>query len=368
MFVNSTFQVGITQRVVATLVACAVVLFTIGAYNIAQAANLTSVSNTLSDSDLSVTSSHTIAFTIPTGSTLANTDTVTVTFPTGFTGVAGVAGVTVTVDAVADPATGFVAAGQDLTFAGIDATAGQEVIVVVADGDVTNPGTAGSYEFVVDTGNGDAGKTRVAIIDNVVVTAIVETSFDFVITGLATTTAVNGENTTGSTSPTSIPYGVLNAGVAEFLAQQLNVTTNAANGFVVTVEKDAPLQSSTGADIDDFVDGVQTDTPTAWASPNGTLAFGENGWGHWGLVAVDNDLQGAGTDFTATDQFVSVPDAPRAVFAHDGPSDGTTTGGSDATTDDVGQTLVGYKVEITPLQEAGDDYNTTLTYVATPTF
>jgi hypothetical protein len=31
-------------------------------------------------------------------------------------------------------------------------------------------------------------------------------------------------------------------------------------------------------------------------------------------------------------------------------------------------TEVGYKIEITPLQEAADDYTTTLTYIATPTF
>jgi hypothetical protein len=29
---------------------------------------------------------------------------------------------------------------------------------------------------------------------------------------------------------------------------------------------------------------------------------------------------------------------------------------------------IGYQAQITALQEAGDDYSTTLTYVATPTF
>ena len=47
-------------------------------------------------------------------------------------------------------------------------------------------------------------------------------------------------------------------------------------------------------------------------------------------------------------------------MAHSGPSDGTTLG--------VGRATIGYQAQITALQEAGDDYSTTLTYIATPTF
>lgn len=43
-------------------------------------------------------------------------------------------------------------------------------------------------------------------------------------------------------------------------------------------------------------------------------------------------------------------------------------GGLTTATDDVGQTVVGFKIEVSSLQEAGDDYNTTLTYIATPSF
>jgi hypothetical protein len=47
-------------------------------------------------------------------------------------------------------------------------------------------------------------------------------------------------------------------------------------------------------------------------------------------------------------------------MGHDGPADGTTDG--------VGDAYIGYQVQISPLQEAGDDYTTTLRYVITPTF
>lgn len=357
MFANAT-HVGFAQRVVATLVASALVLWSIGAYATAQAANLTNVSNTLSDSDLSVASAHTISFTIPTGSTLVNTDTVTISFPAGFTGVNGIGSgdLSVTVNAGPDAHTNFAVNLQDISFDGIDATAGQVVVVAIDDSIVTNPAVAGSYEFVVDTGNGDVGKTRVAIIDNVLVTAIVETTFDFTITGLATSTSVNGTSTTGSTSPTEINFGVLTAGEVKSLAQRLNISTNARNGFVVTVESDGDLQSSNGAIIDGFADGSDVAVPgTGWAAPTNDVDL-ENTWGHWGLTSDDADLA---APFGAN-QFIAASTTPRQVFTHDGPADGLEP--------HIGEVDVLYQIEITPLQEAADDYSTVLTYIATPTF
>lgn len=367
------FQDSFAQRVVATLVACAVVMFTYGAYNLAQAANLTNISDTLTDSDLSVAAGHTIAFTVPTGSAYTDTGDITITFPSdlgsGFTGVdSSLQGdFTVTVNSVAAAIDSFDSTGQVVTMSlDTSATAGQEIVVVLDPGVITNPDATGSTEIVVATDDGDIGKTRVAIIDNVLVTAIVETTFDFTITGLATTTAINGTSTTGSTTPTEIPFGVLTAGESKTLAQRLNVTTNAINGFIVTVEQDQNLLSSTGADIDGFADGGYDDTPVVWAAPSNSLLL-ENTWGHWGLTTEDGDLQGGGVDFAAADTWVSASTTPRVIMAHDGPSDGTTAT-ADSTGDDVGQTDVGYQIEITPLQEAADDYNTTLTYIATPTF
>ena len=362
MFAKAT-QVGFAQRVVATLVAGAVLLWSLGVYNTALAANLTSISDTLSDSDLSVAAGHTIAFTIPTGSAYTNTGDIVITFPaspgSGFTGVAGslIGDFSATVNGVAAAIDTFTSVGQVVTLSlDTSATAGQEIVVALNAGVITNPDTAGSAEIVVSTTDGDTGKTRVALIDNVVVSAIVDTSFDFVITGLATSTAVNGTTTTGSSSPTALHFGTLTAGEPEVLAQQLNVTTNAVQGFVVTVEQDSDLQSSTGATIDGFIDGAYTDTPAAWQGPGGTLG-NVNEYGHWGLTSEDSDLNG---DEFGSALFVSASTTPRQVFSHTAVSDGTTA--------DIGVTLVGYAIQITPLQEAADDYTTILTYIATPTF
>jgi hypothetical protein len=269
---------------------------------------------------------------------------------------------TVTVNGGAAVAIGsFDSTGQVISFDNVAATAGQEVVVVIDEGVITNPATIQSYEIVVSAGTGvgeDVGKTRVAIVDNVLVTAIVETEFEFIVTGLATTSgAINGDDTTGSTSPTEIAFGTLTAGTPEVLGQQLNVTTNARNGFSVTVQTDGDLRSSTGAVIDNFVEGSDVAVAgTAWAAPV-TDINDPTTWGHWGLTSNDTDLA---NDLDTASSYIAASTSPREVFSHSGPSDGTTQ--------DIGVAKVAYQIEITALQEAADDYQTILTYVATPTF
>jgi hypothetical protein len=309
-----------------------------------------------------VTSGHEIEFTIPAGSTLTSGQTISIEFPAGFTGVSSLIGSDLTVTGNGSPATiaGFTSATDPIiSFTGVTATGTQVVRIVIADGKVTNPATVQSYEFTVST-PADSGKTRVAIVDYVTVTAVVNTIFDFVVAGVATSSPVNGTSTTGISTATEIPFGVLASNGIFTLAQELTVLTNARNGFVVTVQQDGNLQSSTGADIDGFIDGAYTNTPTAWAAPSNSLLL-ENTWGHWGLTSNDSNLNA--NEFnagTGGDRWVAASTTPRAIFSHGGPSDGTTQ--------DVGLATVGYQVQISPLQEAGDDYTTTLMYIATPTF
>ncbi len=47
-------------------------------------------------------------------------------------------------------------------------------------------------------------------------------------------------------------------------------------------------------------------------------------------------------------------------MGHTGVADGLTAG--------IGTARIGYQVQISALQEAGDDYSTELRYIATPTF
>lgn len=380
MFANPT-KVGISQRVVATLVASAMVLWSVGVYTTAQAADLANISDTLSDSAPSATPSHTIQFDVPTGSVgIAPGDSIVVTFDSKDDGAGGqdFAGGDISA-AIADnsdlttqvngggfSAPTFVSSDNDsFTISGVTAAADATVEIVVAAGAISNPTTIDSYEIEVSVGNADAdlGRTRVAIVNTVLVTAIVDTVFDFTITGLATSTLINGTSTTGSTSDTAINFGTLTAGGQYNLGQVLSVRSNARNGYVVTVESDGDLQSGNGAVIDNFQNGSDvSETDTTWTSPTGDIGD-DTTWGHWGLNSDDPDLNSLGTFYGsefAAGEFIAASTTPREVFHHDGPSDGVTTG--------IGTTSVNYRIEITPLQEAADDYNTTLTYIATPTF
>lgn len=373
------------QRGIATLLAIALVLWAVGAHmftNSAEAANLTYVKDTLSDSDSGSVSDHEIQFLSPTG--VAAGEIITLTIPTGFTGTSSINedDVDLEVDGVdetvVDGAPG--AAEWGLTWSGnvltLDGGAAASIasnatvtlkIGLNADAggagaaQLTNPSaTTTSYEFIITAGASDVGQFRVAITDNVLVTANVDTSLRFVVYGTSTGITVNGSPTTTSTTTAhnTLPFGLLAPNVSKTLGQDLIVETNARNGYVVTVEQDANLLSSTGADIDGFADGAYDDTPASWAAPTNDV-MDENTWGHWGLTSNDPSLLGAGNDFAAN-QWVSASTTPRAIMAHDGPSDGATLG--------IGRATIGYQAQITSLQEAGDDYSTTLTYIATPTF
>ena len=370
-------------QAIAAIAALSILLWSVGlpSLRFAEAASVTSFSDTLSDSDLGFVSNHTIRFTTPTG--VANGSTVTVSFANGpfvvgsvnFTDIdiattsdftlaancagsekasAAFSGTTLTITFCSGDG-GLLPANATTTIEiGLNATFG-----VAGDAQLTNPAGAGSYEIDLTAGT-DTGSTRVAILDDVTVTASVDTLFTFTVAGTAAGVTVNTADVTGaSTTATTIPFGVINAGVASTAAQRLSVTTNARSGFAVTVKADSQLVSSNGADIDGFANGAYTSTPAAWSSPTGTPGS-ENTYGHWGLTTDDNSVAGNFNVGSGGNRFVSASSTPVEVFKHTGPANGTGTG--------VGTTIVGYKIQRSALQEAADDYTATLTYVATPVF
>lgn len=365
-------------RPIAIIVGLAVTLWSLGLPTllVVGAANITTVSDTLSDSAPSASSTHTIVFTTPSG--VAAGETVVIDFNGNFNpssldfndvdlatttdavlgGSASGGQWGVATDATSitfTSGTGVIAPNATVTIEiGTNATFGS-----TGNTNIVNPGSEGSYEIDLTVGTQDTGSTRVVIIDSVQITAAVDTIFTFAVSGVNAGVSVNGVNTTGTTSTTTIPFGQLDAGVATMTAQNLVVNTNAANGYVVTVQLDGALRSSTGADIDGFDEGSDTDTPAAWASPVGVVGS-ENTYGHWGFTSTDDDTtRDPGDEFNAS-EFAAASTSPRVVMSNDGPANGTGNG--------VGQAYVGYRAEINALQEAGDDYETTLTYVATPIF
>ncbi len=362
----------------AAIVGMAILLWSFGlpSLRFAEAANVTYFSDTLSDSSPSAEADHTIVFTTPTG--VANGSTITIDFSDGFTGTSTINATDIDVATTSDYSVADNCAGSErvgatwnlsvltLTFCSGDGGSipanGTTTIEIgnhatfggagSAD-QINNPGSTGSRQIPLTAGASDSGETRVAIVDTVEVTATVDTLFTFTVAGVATGQTVNGTTTTGSTTATAIPFGKLLANVASTAAQDLTVVTNARNGFAVTVETDQQLTSINGADIDGFANGTYTSSPAAWSNPTATPGS-ENTYGHWGLTSNDTD------HFAVAQTYVSASTSPVEVFSHTGPTTGVTTG--------QGTTRVGYTAKISALQEAAEDYNATLTYIATPVF
>jgi hypothetical protein len=389
---SRTFSSLSLLQATAAIVAMTIVLWSIGVPSLrfVEAANVITLSNTLSNSAPTGASDHTINFITPSG--VANGETITVDFSDGpfvvgsvdFTDIDVVDDtndLTVAADCSGSEEVGAAFSGTTLTLtfcAGDGAvipTFGTTTIKIGenatfsgdtgdADEQLANP-SAGSYQVVLTVGSQDVGETRVAIVPTVLVTAAVDTEFTFTVEGVGPGATVNvGDITTGSTTATTIPFGVLEAGTPSTTAQDLTVETNAANGFVVTVTAGSQLVAANGADIDSFRNGNDESTPTAWELPTPVLGDDDT-YGHWGLTTDDDSLTDALTDpFDAGgsgELFVAASTtAGVEVFRHDGPTDGTITG--------EGTTRVGYKIAISALQEAADDYQATLTYVATPVF
>lgn len=384
-------DVSAAKQVIATLLAVALILWASGAFNIglAQAANITDVYILLDDSAPSASSTQLIEFVTPSG--IGSGATITVSYPAGFNlasiveddvdvAINGVDEDTAAAPTVTDWGVSVVGQNLQIVLGSGETVAGNATVTIevgsnasflgTGTNEISNPPspTNGneSFEITISAGASDSGATRVVILDTVLVTAQVATQFDFTVTGLAASSGIYGTSTTLLSTSTTIPFGELSAFQQELIAQQLNVNTNAANGYVVTVQKDGAFESSTGADIDDFVDGtLDDDTPVDWAQPSNVLNS-ENTYGHWGVTSDDTDTNGnRNTEFSAgsgdgTYVGIGLQAAPTVVMAHSGPVAGQVTG--------QGSTTVGYSVEITPLQEAGDDYEAILTYIATPTF
>ena len=324
--------------------------------------SLTSASDTITDSDPGATATHTFDFT--TGYDLASGDLLIIELDqsSAFTGL--IAG-NVTCPANFDAAT---VSGNKIT-----CTANAAVVagaLQVTASSVTNP-VAGMYRMNVYTSDAtestiyERAEPMVAIVDNVLMTARVTSTLNFTISGTTTAATVNGATCDVDTSASStlLDFGTLNAGASTTICQELSVTTNASEGYSVVVYQDDELRNSQSDTINSFdnsADGTGSTTPHAWTSPLGILDDYKT-YGHMGLTSDDSTLT-SGDDF-GDELYVGFNGYGSAhsveVMHHGSPADGTTI--------DKGRTLVAYTAEISALQQAGD-YETTITYVATPTY
>jgi hypothetical protein len=352
----------------------------------ANAGTLTSVKDTLGNSAPASVSNHTIQFTVAT--TIPAAGSISVDFDTGFTfgsvdftdvdiasasdytlaaaATGGTLGVTFTEStqrmhiALGNTA---ITAGTVLTIEiGFNAT-----FTTTGDQKITNPSTTGSKAVDIstkDTSNVelDSARTFVAIVNPITLNAVVAAAFTFTIDGMTTSESIDSQVVASASSANYVGFGTLTAGTPILMGSSLSVATNAANGFVVTIQSNHNMLASSGADIDCFVDGTCTgQTSAAWASPVGTLGS-ENTYGHLGVTSEDSATISATASVTGTTDgfFIGMtPQTPYTIWSNSTPADGIAQ--------DIGHIDVGYRVQITALQEAGR-YQSRVMYIATPTF
>lgn len=353
----------------------------------AYAANMTSAKDTLSNSAPDTGSNHGFQFTTPTGSALDSS--FKLVFPilsTEFdlTSTAlGVEDFDVTIASVEQTLTvGAPAAGEvqvDLANAttgvivfdlgsGVSLPAGAVITVEIGTNatsggsgntQIVNPSATGSYSISLTTHNSDDGSGAsidesnvvVSINNTVNVTATVQSSLTFTVNGVTSGTACpnSGGNASVTTTSTTIPYGNLATSVPKIACQQLVVSTNATNGYIVTVQQNQDLTSA-GADTIKAFSGTNG-TPITWTAPPGSPTNG-----YFGYTSDDTSATPDGYDQFATSKFAGfgANNTPYNVVTEPGPVSNETN-------------YMSYEVEVNQLQEAGT-YTNTLMYICTATF
>jgi hypothetical protein len=351
------------------IIALATLYGFVPSYNTAIATDaLTDASDTISDSDPGEVAHHTVTFT--TGTTTPQNGWIDVVWHNDFGDVAAASS--------SCPDTNWATTSPDTETIRCTASSNRPAgTYTIISNNITNPNPSTPTSYTVTINSYDAGgylqeraEVRVAIIDDVLMTARVESTLDFSISGLGsvdTGVSVNGIDCTATTTATTTPFGTLAVMATSTVCQQLSVTTNANEGFIVTVEQDHELLSDSGANINSINNGqtgAGSTTPMVWPGPLNQLDH-YNTYGHMGLTSNDDD---ADDDVIMTNDYYVGSTAyyvglngtnPTPVMAHNGPADGTTQ--------NFGQAEVAFSAQIASLQEAGD-YSSTLTYICTPTY
>lgn len=325
---------------------------------VAQAAAITSASDTMSSSKVSTLSSHTIKFTTPTGAG-DSSDTIIITFPSDFnftskaiSSVSFTHGATTgaenTETLAASPSStawGAVFSGTQnrvLTLTaptdgtGAAAVAASDKIIITYDStNSTNASSATSYTVAISGTFGDSGNITINILtdDQVSVSATVSQSLTFSISdntiGFGTLSSSAARYATGDTSGSA----------SETESHTLVVGTNAANGYTVTLNG-ATLATGGGP------------TVSAIGSSNTASSAGSE---QFGLRMTATGGSGAVTAPYASSGFaLDTASFPDQVASASGSSTDTTYS-------------VRYLANISSSTEAGS-YTATLTYTATANF
>ena len=146
---------------------------------------------------------------------------------------------------------------------------------------ITNPSTGGTYTVSVGGSFGGSGNVLISINSGVTVAATVAESLAFTASSVnaANCTADDGAtvNTVTSTA-TSVPFGTISPNTFYQGCQDLIVSTNAGNGYSLTVQESHAMMTADGRftipDTTCDAGDCSVATATTWVTPT------KNGFGH----------------------------------------------------------------------------------------
>lgn len=355
----------LTKKIVAFTSSITLVLgFSLISANVAYAAALTALSDTMSSVKIAALSNHDIRYTA--GTTLTFGQTVVVTFPGTFS-IAG--GLTFTdVDLLVNGSQQTLAAAGGASTWGVVRTsatvltltapssgtalpsAGQTMQIRIGTNatnqstgvnQITNDGTTGTKVITLASGPSDTGSISVQLItdDTVAVSATVQQAISF---SISTSTIYFGTLASGAAKYASSTN--TSGDAAENIAHTLAVSTNAPSGYTITVQGQTLTSQQNSANTIDFIGA----SPAASAA--GTEQFGiratKAGGSNGTIAAPYVNASNYGYNATATSS---------ATFASGSSSTNTET------------YSLRYLANIAGTTEAGT-YAASLNYVATANF
>ncbi len=349
-----------------------------------KAVRIQEASDTLSRLKKGISANHTIRFTSPSG--VSPDKTIVLTFANEFSlGTVDYTDIDLKIngtekDLATSPAGGIwgvEVSGQKIIFTNGNITIPVNALIEIeigthalhqinGDSQIVNPGIAAVYQIRVDGTFGDSGTIGVIILeeDQVLLTATVGTVLSFTIDPLPTNTQLGGTNSafthsTQMATVTNLPFGeqIPNQGV--ILGQKTKVSTNAFNGYTVTITQDQDMKSGVNK-IDAFP--ATNISPQPWedsTDPFGTIPNNNTGW--LGYTTSDESLAGSnpgrfGIGENRADYWAGFAESnvPYEIAYHNG-----------VIYDDIKN--IGFKTEINIFQPAGD-YSSVITYICTANF
>ena len=224
-------------------------------------------------------------------------------------------------------------------------------------------GTADTYSILMENLDSDdniidSTTAKVAVIEAVRVTATVNSILNFSISGLGVGTTACGVSTNVTTTATTVPLGALSIGSFTNAAQQLEVSTNADNGYAVTAIENDQLSR-----VDDSSVEIPDEPGDAGAATEST----SDEWASTSTKGFGYSLQNIDANSVAFSYNESGRTFSARQFAADADSESPQTIFSSTTVADGEDVYVCYRAIVSATQEAGVYWNA-ITYRATATF